>query len=149
MLWKLEWALSNQWIKVHWLIHTYIYFLLFFFTSLWHDLLSFLQDPKTSLGSTSLSFDSEWVNFSTKKPETRVIMQHRIWQKQEAAQTTKLPESLNVNLSSLRERGKSDQVGKKRQPSHLLSTKGIRMTVKMSLLERVSPLLRMDLEGTI
>lgn len=51
-------------------------------------------------------------------------MQHRIWQKQEAAQTTKLPESLNVNLSSLKERGKSDKVVKKRGPSNLLSTKG-------------------------
>ena len=64
-------------------------------------------------------------------------MQHRIWQKQEAAQTTKLPESLNVNLSSLKERGKSDKVRKKRGPSYLLSTKGIRVPVKMSLLEKV------------
>ena len=76
-------------------------------------------------------------------------MQHRIWQKQEEAQTTKLPESLNVNLSSLKERGKSDKVVKKRGPSNLLSTKGKRVAVKMSLLERVSPLLGMDLEGTI
>ena len=89
------------------------------------------------------------MNFSTKKPETRVITQHRIWQKQEGAQSTKLPESLNVNLSSLKERGKSDKVVEKIGPSNLLSTKGKRVTVKMSLLERVSPHLRMDLEGTI
>ena len=67
-------------------------------------------------------------------------MQHRIWQKQKAAQTTKLLESLNVNLSSLKERGKSDKVGKKRGPSYLLSTKG--MSASENVIARESPLLR-------